>query len=68
MHCDQIEFRELFLFSYICWGFLCALRYDLFWRKLHGLLRRMYIVLGMVARDFNLNTKETEAGELQVQG
>jgi hypothetical protein len=24
---------------------LCALRYDLFWRKFHGLLRRMYIVL-----------------------
>jgi hypothetical protein len=24
---------------------ICALRYDIFWRKFHGLLRRMYIVL-----------------------
>jgi hypothetical protein len=28
----------------ICWGLLCALGYDLFWRRFHGLLRRMYIV------------------------
>jgi hypothetical protein len=34
----------LFLFSYICWGFLCTLRYDQLWRKFHRLLRRMYIV------------------------
>jgi hypothetical protein len=34
----------LYLFSYICWGWLCALRYDLFWRKFHGLLRKMYIM------------------------
>jgi hypothetical protein len=45
LHCDQIECRRLFLFSYICWGLLCALRYDLFWRKFHELLRRMYTVL-----------------------
>jgi hypothetical protein len=31
-------------FYYICWGLLCALRYDKFWRRFHGLLRRMYIV------------------------
>jgi hypothetical protein len=43
MHCDQIECRGLFLFSYICWGLLCAIRYDQFWRKFHGLLRKMYI-------------------------
>jgi hypothetical protein len=42
--CDQIECRGLFLFSCICWGLLCALRYDQFWIKFHGLLRRMYIV------------------------
>jgi hypothetical protein len=41
----QIEYRRLFLFSYICWGLLCALRYAVFGRKFHGLLRRMYIVL-----------------------
>jgi hypothetical protein len=44
MHCDQIECLGLFLFSSICWGLLCALRYDQFWRKFHGLLRRMYFV------------------------
>jgi hypothetical protein len=44
MHCDQIECMGLFLFSFICWGLLCALRYDHFWRRFHGLLRRMYIV------------------------
>jgi hypothetical protein len=44
MHCDQIECMGLFLFSYICCGLLCALRYDPFWRRSHGLLRRMYIV------------------------
>jgi hypothetical protein len=31
------------IFWYL-WGLLCALRYDQFWRKFHGLLRRMYIV------------------------
>jgi hypothetical protein len=45
VYCDEIEFRVLFLFSYICWGFLCALRYDLFRRNFPWLLRRMYIVL-----------------------
>jgi hypothetical protein len=30
--------RESFLFSCICWIFLHALRYDLYWRKFHGLL------------------------------
>jgi hypothetical protein len=44
MHCDQTECMGLFLVSYICWGLLCALRYDQFWRRFHGLLRRMYIV------------------------
>jgi hypothetical protein len=44
MHCDHIECMVLFLFSYICWGLLCDLRYDQFWRMIHGLLRRMYIV------------------------
>jgi hypothetical protein len=44
-HCDQIECRRLFLFSYLSWGLLCVLRYDLFWRKLHGLLRRMGVML-----------------------
>jgi hypothetical protein len=44
MHCGQIEYMGLFLFSYICLGLLCALRYDQFWRKIHGLLRRMCIV------------------------
>jgi hypothetical protein len=43
MHCDQRECMGLFLFTYICWGLLCALRYDQFWRKFHGLLRRIYI-------------------------
>jgi hypothetical protein len=45
LHCNQIEFRVLFLCAYICWGLFCDLRYDVFWRKFHGLLRRMYIVL-----------------------
>jgi hypothetical protein len=45
LHCDQIGCRGLFQFSYICWGLLCALRYGLFWGQLHGLLRRIYIVL-----------------------
>jgi hypothetical protein len=44
MHCDQIEYIGLFLFSYICWGVLWALSYDQFFRRLHGLLRRMYFV------------------------
>jgi hypothetical protein len=44
MHCDQIEHMGLFQFSYISWGLLCALRYDLFWRKFHDLPRIMYIV------------------------
>jgi hypothetical protein len=44
MHCDQTECRGLFLFSYVCWGFLSALRHNQFWRKLHWLLRRRYIV------------------------
>jgi hypothetical protein len=44
MHCDQIECRRLFLFSYIFWGLLCVIRYDQFWRRFHELLRRMYIV------------------------
>jgi hypothetical protein len=44
VHCDQIGCMRLFLFSYICWGLLCAQRYYQFWRRFHGLLRRMYIV------------------------
>jgi hypothetical protein len=44
MHCDQIECMALFLFCYICWGLLCALRYDQFWRRFSELLRRMYTV------------------------
>jgi hypothetical protein len=44
MHCDQIECMVLFLFSYICWGMLCALRYNQFRRGFDGLLTRMYIV------------------------
>jgi hypothetical protein len=44
MHCDQIECMGLFLFLYISWDLLCALRYDQFWRRFHGLLRRIYIV------------------------
>jgi hypothetical protein len=44
MHCDQIECTGLFLFLYICWSLLCALKYDQFWRKLNGLLRRIYVV------------------------
>jgi hypothetical protein len=43
MHCDQIGCRDYFYF--ICWDLFCALRYHLFWRKFHGLLKRMYIVL-----------------------
>jgi hypothetical protein len=44
MHCGQIECMVLFIFSYICWGLLHALRYGQFWKKFHRLLRRMYIV------------------------
>jgi hypothetical protein len=44
MYYEQIECMVLFLFSYICWGLLCALGYDQFWRRFHGLLRKMYIV------------------------
>jgi hypothetical protein len=29
------QYPGVFQFSYICWEFLCALRYDLFWRKFH---------------------------------
>jgi hypothetical protein len=43
MHCEQIEWMGLFLFSSICWDLLCALRYQ-FWRRFHELLRRLYIV------------------------
>jgi hypothetical protein len=45
LHCDQIDCMGLFIFSYISWSLLCALRCDLFLRKFHGILRRMYIVL-----------------------
>jgi hypothetical protein len=41
---SQTECMELFLFSYICWGLLCTLRYDQFWRRFHGLLKRVYFV------------------------
>jgi hypothetical protein len=44
MHCVKIECMGLFLFSYICWGLLCALRYDQFWWQLNELLRKMYIL------------------------
>jgi hypothetical protein len=44
MHYDQIECMGLFLFSFICWGFLCALRYDQFWRRFYEFLRIMYTV------------------------
>jgi hypothetical protein len=33
------------MFSYIFWGLLCVVRYDLFCRKFHGLLRRMCFML-----------------------
>jgi hypothetical protein len=45
LHCDQIVCRGLFQYSYICWDLLCALRYGIFWRKFHVLLRSMHIVL-----------------------
>jgi hypothetical protein len=32
------------IISIVCWGLLCALGYDLFWRRFHGLLRGRYIV------------------------
>jgi hypothetical protein len=44
MHCNQIECKGLFLFSYIYWGLLCAPSYDRFSRRFQGLLRRMDIV------------------------
>jgi hypothetical protein len=44
-NCNQIGCRELFQFSYIYWGLFCDLRYDLVWKKFHGLLRRMYILV-----------------------
>jgi hypothetical protein len=44
MHCHQIEWIGLFLFSYIYWGLLCALRYVQFCRRFNELLRRMYIM------------------------
>jgi hypothetical protein len=47
MLCDYIEYMGLVLFSYICWHLLCALRYDQFWRRFHGLVRRMFIVQKM---------------------
>lgn len=34
--------RMWFQFSYICWHLLCVLLYDLFLRKLHGLLGRTH--------------------------
>jgi hypothetical protein len=53
---SQIECMKLFLFSYICWGLLCALKYDQFWKRFHELLRRMYIVqkLGEIFCRFEL--------------
>jgi hypothetical protein len=30
---------------YICKQLHCGIKYGLFWRKFHGLLRRMYVVL-----------------------
>jgi hypothetical protein len=59
LHCDQIVCRGLFKFSYICWDLLCALRYGLFWRKFHGLLKRMYIVLlqdGILCRHLSVSS------------
>jgi hypothetical protein len=44
MHCDLIECRRLFLFSKICWGLLCDIRYEQLWSRFHELMRRMYIV------------------------
>jgi hypothetical protein len=45
LHCYPVLGRGLFKFSYIFWGLLYFLIYVLFWRKFHGLIRRMYIVL-----------------------
>jgi hypothetical protein len=36
LHCGQIVCTVLFLFSYICWGLLCALGYWLTWKGLFG--------------------------------
>jgi hypothetical protein len=44
MHRDHIDCLGLFLFFYICWGLLGALRHDQFWRMFSELLRRMYFV------------------------
>jgi hypothetical protein len=42
--CGKTVCRGLFKFSHICKNLFCDLKYYLFWRKFHGLLRRMYIV------------------------
>jgi hypothetical protein len=42
--CVLIEYMGLFQFSYIFKTCSCVLRYDLFWRKFHGLLSRMDFV------------------------
>jgi hypothetical protein len=44
LHCDQIVCKGYFNFLLFVKIF-CALRCALFWRKFHGLLRRMYTVL-----------------------
>jgi hypothetical protein len=44
MHCDQIQCMGLFLFSYIWWGLLRALKYNQFLKRFHGVLIRMLIV------------------------
>jgi hypothetical protein len=41
----SVRMRGLFLLSYICWGLICSLKYNTFWRKFHELMRRIYIVL-----------------------
>jgi hypothetical protein len=45
LHCGQTVCKGLFQFPYVCWDLICGLGYGLFWRKFHGVPRRIYIML-----------------------
>jgi hypothetical protein len=51
VHCDIIVYRELFHLSYICvLKYALDAKYDLFWEKLHGLLKKISTVNEILCR------------------
>jgi hypothetical protein len=45
---------------YICWDLLCVLRYVIFWRKFHGLMRRMCVVLFCTCVEYFADTCQVQ--------